>query len=119
MSCVENQLQSRAQETEVIGLATATLVSKYRKMATFDEFLARFFVIGKAAVAVLLFFVGIPHMVWYLILWTGMVPVHPVTLWKAFAICGIGQYLFVVLSMGERSLRRMYDPFLPPNGAVL
>lgn len=78
VSRVENQLQSRAQETEVIGLATATLVSKYRKVATFDEFLARFFVIGKAAVAVLLFFVGTPHMVSYLILWTGVLPVHPV-----------------------------------------
>ncbi|CAB1106114.1 unnamed protein product [Ectocarpus sp. CCAP 1310/34] len=62
---------------EVIGLATATLVSKYRKMATFDEFLARFFVIGKAAVAVLLFFVGIPHMVWYLILWTEVSTLNP------------------------------------------
>ncbi|CAN0226575.1 unnamed protein product [Ectocarpus sp. 6 AP-2014] len=66
-----------SQETEIIGLATATLVSKYRKMATFDEFLARFFVIGKAAVAVLLFFVGIPHMVWYLILWTACSLVVP------------------------------------------
>lgn len=86
MSRVENQLQPPAQETEVIGLAIATLVSKYRKMATFDEFLARFFVIGKAAVAVLLFFVGIPHMVSYLILWTGVIPIHAVTLWKAFSV---------------------------------
>eukprot|EP00903_Cladosiphon_okamuranus_P017444 g16068.t1 len=59
-----------SQESEVLGLAAATLVSKYRKIATFDELLDRLFFIGKAAVAVLLFFVGIPHMVSYLIVWT-------------------------------------------------
>lgn len=61
-----------AQEMEVLGLAAATLLSKYRKMATFDEVLDRLFFLGKAAVAVLLFFVGIPHMMSYLIVWTGV-----------------------------------------------
>lgn len=56
---------------EVIGLAVATLLSKYRKMATVDELLERFFFLGKAAVAILLFFVGVPYMVSYLIGWTG------------------------------------------------
>lgn len=64
------------QESEVLGLAAATLLSKYRKMATFDEFLERLFFVGKAAVAVLLFFVGIPHMVSYLIVWTGVFPLR-------------------------------------------
>lgn len=59
---------------EIIGLAAATLISKYRKMATFDELLERLFFLGKAAVVVLLFFVGIPHMLSYLILWTGVLP---------------------------------------------
>lgn len=59
---------------EVIGLAAATLLSKYRKMATVDELLERFFFLGKAAVAILLFFIGVPHMVSYLIGWTGACP---------------------------------------------
>ncbi|CAM9338576.1 unnamed protein product [Pylaiella littoralis] len=59
-----------SQEMEVIGLAAATLLSKYRKMATVDELLERFFFLGKAAVAILLFFIGVPHMVSYLIGWT-------------------------------------------------
>lgn len=54
-----------------MGLAAATLLSKYRKMATVDELLERFFFLGKAAVAVLLFFVGVPYMVSYLIGWAG------------------------------------------------
>lgn len=62
------------QEMEVIGLAAATLISKYRKMATFDELFERLFFLGKAAVVVLLFFVGIRPMVSYLILWTGVLP---------------------------------------------
>lgn len=60
------------QEVEILGLAAATLGSKYRKIATFDELLERTFFLGKAAVAALLFFVGIPYMVSYLILWTGV-----------------------------------------------
>lgn len=67
-----------AQEMEVIGLAAATLLSKYRKMATFDELLERFFFLGKAAVAILLFFVGGPHMVSYLIGWAGAFPLFVV-----------------------------------------
>ncbi|CAM9166812.1 unnamed protein product [Scytosiphon promiscuus] len=65
------------QEVEVIGLAAATLISKYRKMATFDELLERLFFLGKAAVVVLLFFVGIPQMVSYLMLWTACSLVVP------------------------------------------
>lgn len=61
-----------AQESEVLGLAAATLLSKYRKMATFDELLDRLFFHGKAAVVVLLFFVGVSHMVSYLIVWSGV-----------------------------------------------
>ncbi|CAM9337807.1 unnamed protein product, partial [Hapterophycus canaliculatus] len=57
------------QEIEVIGLAAATLISKYRKLATFDELLERLFFLGKAAVVVLLFFIGVPQMVSFLILW--------------------------------------------------
>eukprot|EP00752_Nemacystus_decipiens_P013491 g11950.t1 len=66
-----------SQESEVLGLAAATLLSKYRKMATFDELLDRVFFLGKAAVAVLLFFVGIPHMVSYLIVWTEVTHLSP------------------------------------------
>lgn len=56
----------------MLGLAAATLASKYRKIATFDELLERTFFLGKTAIAALLFFIGIPHMVSYLILWTGV-----------------------------------------------
>ena len=59
------------QELEVITLATVALLSKYRKMATFDEFLERLFFHGKAAVTILLFLVGLGHMVSYLIAWIG------------------------------------------------
>lgn len=68
-----------AQEVEIISLAAATLVSKYRKIATFDELLERTFFLGKAAIAALLFFIGIPHMVSYLILWTGVFVVSALT----------------------------------------
>lgn len=56
----------------MLGLAAATLLSKYRKIATFDELLDRLFFLGKAAVAVLLFFVGVPHVATYVILWAGI-----------------------------------------------
>jgi len=59
------------QELEVITLAATALLSKYRKMATFDEFLDRLFFHGKAAVTVLLFLVGVAHVVSYLIAWIG------------------------------------------------
>lgn len=62
---------SKAQEMEVIGLAATSLLSKYRKIATFDEFLDRLFFLGKAAVAAMLFFVGIPYVASYVILWAG------------------------------------------------
>lgn len=45
-------------------------------MATFDELIDRLFFLGKAAVAVLLFFIGVPHMVSYLIIWTGVFPLY-------------------------------------------
>lgn len=60
------------QEMEIIGLAIATLLSKYRKIATFDELVDRLFFLGKSAVAILLYFVGVPHAVSYVILWAGM-----------------------------------------------
>jgi len=60
-----------AQELEVITLAATALLSKYRKMATFDEFLSRLFFHGKAAVTVLLFLVGVAHVVSYLMAWIG------------------------------------------------
>lgn len=60
-----------AQEVEVLGLAAATLFSKYRKIATFDELLERLFFVGKSTVSVLLYFVGVLHMVSYLLLWAG------------------------------------------------
>lgn len=59
------------QEVEVLGLAGATLLSKYRKIATFDELLERLFFLGKATVAVLLFFVGVLHVISYIIIWAG------------------------------------------------
>lgn len=66
-----------SHEIEVLGLAAATLLSKYRKMATFDELLERLSFVGKVAVAVLLFFIGVPHMVSYLIIWTACSLVVP------------------------------------------
>lgn len=60
-----------AQEVEVLGLAVATLFSKYRKIATFDELLERLFFVGKSTVSVLLYFVGVLHMVSYLLIWAG------------------------------------------------
>lgn len=59
------------QEMEVLSLAAASLLSKYRKIATFDELLERVFFLGKAAVAVLLYFIGAPYMVSYLTVWAG------------------------------------------------
>lgn len=59
------------QEIEVLGLAVATLVSKYHKIATIDELLDRLFFLGKAAIAVLLYFVGVRHFLSYIILGTG------------------------------------------------
>lgn len=56
---------------EVLGLAAASMLSKYRKIATFDELLERLFFLGKASVAILLFFIGVPHLVSYLLVWTG------------------------------------------------
>lgn len=56
---------------EVIGLAAASLFSKYRKIATFDELLERLFFTGKTCVAVLLLFFGVPHLVSYLLVWAG------------------------------------------------
>ncbi len=55
----------------MITLAATALLSKYRKMATFDEFLDRLFFHGKAAVTVLLFLVGVAHVVSYLVAWIG------------------------------------------------
>lgn len=59
------------QEMEVLGLAAASLLSKYRKIATFDELLDKLFFHGKSSVAILLFFVGVPHSVSYILIWTG------------------------------------------------
>lgn len=52
-------------------LATSTLASKYRKVATMDEFLERVFFLGKVAVTVLLYFVGLNYMAIYLLVWLG------------------------------------------------
>eukprot|EP00904_Undaria_pinnatifida_P003660 jgi/Undpi1/13295/HiC_scaffold_8.g02957.m1 len=60
----------QSQEMEVLGLAAASLLSKYRKIATFDELLDKLFFHGKSSVAILLFFVGVPHSVSYILIWT-------------------------------------------------
>lgn len=62
---------SFAQEIEVLALGATTMLSKYRKIATVDELLERLFFVGKAAVTVLLYFIGARHAAAYLLLWTG------------------------------------------------
>ncbi|CAM9104190.1 unnamed protein product [Choristocarpus tenellus] len=67
-----------AQELEVIGLASVTIISKYRKIATLDEFLDRLFFLGKTTVAVLLYFIDIRLSLAFSICWAVLSMTVPV-----------------------------------------
>ncbi|CAM9765885.1 unnamed protein product [Discosporangium mesarthrocarpum] len=67
-----------SQEVEVVGLASVSLLSKYRKVATVDELLDRTFFLGKTAVTVLLYFIDVRLSLGYCICWAVLaMALHP------------------------------------------